>query len=95
MKDKDFKRWLKRKIKVTLGVMISFLILGKLGYADTSTEELDNAKKEFNNAKDELSAAKGKYEEAIEKLNELLSQFQTNKVDQKIKLKQMDMIHML
>ena len=31
MKDKDFKRWLKRKIKVTLGVMISFLILGKLG----------------------------------------------------------------
>ena len=82
MKDKDFKRWLKRKIKVTLGVMISFLILGKLGYADTSTEELNNAKEQLKKAKEEHNAAKGKYEEAIEKLNELLSQFQTNKVDQ-------------
>ena len=86
MKDKDFKRWLKRKIKVTLGVMISFLILGKLGYADTSTEELNNAKEQLKKAKEEHSAAKGKYEEVIEKLNELLSQFQTNKVDQKNKV---------
>ena len=82
MKDKDFKRWLKRKIKVTLGVMISFLILGKLGYADTSTEELNNAKEQLKKAKEEHNAAKGKYEEAIEKLNELLSQFQTNKAFQ-------------
>ena len=86
MKDKDFKRWLKRKIKVTLGVMISFLILGKLGYADTSTEELNNAKEQLKKAKEEHNDAKGKYEEAIGKLNELLSQFQTNKVDQKNKV---------
>ena len=82
MKDKDFKRWLKRKIKVTLGVMISFLILGKLGYADTSTEELNNAKEQLKKAKEEHSAAKSECEEAIKKLNELLSQFKTNKTFQ-------------
>ncbi|WP_311677913.1 YadA-like family protein [Sneathia vaginalis] len=82
MKDKDFKRWLKRKIKVTLGVMISFLILGKLGYADNSTEELNNAKEQLKKAKEEHSAAKSECEEAIKKLNELLSQFKTNKTFQ-------------
>ena len=86
MKDKDFKRWLKRKIKVTLGLMISFLILGKLGYADTSTEELNNAKIELNKAKEEFSAAKSECEEAIKNLNELLSQFKTYKLDQKNKV---------
>ena len=44
MKDKDFKRWLKRKIKVTLGVMISFLILGKLGYADPGSQNNEDEK---------------------------------------------------
>ena len=54
----------------------------KLGYADTSTEELNKAKEQLKKAKEEHSAAKSECEEAIKKLNELLSQFKTNKTFQ-------------
>lgn len=33
--EKSIKRWLKNKVKVTLGLMISFLITGSIGYAIT------------------------------------------------------------
>ena len=33
--EKSIKRWLKNKVKVTLGLMVSFLITGSIGYAIT------------------------------------------------------------
>ncbi|WP_308557201.1 YadA-like family protein [uncultured Sneathia sp.] len=63
MKDKDFKRWLKRKIKVTLGVMISFLILGKLGYADP-----EQPKPTIEDLQKEITKLKGTIEEQNKKL---------------------------
>lgn len=35
--EKSIKRWLKNKVKVTLGLMVSFLITGSIGYAEEYT----------------------------------------------------------
>lgn len=34
--EKSIKRWLKNKVKVTLGLMVSFLITGSIGYAEVN-----------------------------------------------------------
>lgn len=43
--EKSIKRWLKNKVKVTLGLMVSFLITGSIGYAEEYTRI------DFNNLK--------------------------------------------
>lgn len=37
--EKSIKRWLKNKVKVTLGLMVSFLITGNIGYAEVNTDD--------------------------------------------------------
>lgn len=46
--EKSIKRWLKNKVKVTLGLMVSFLITGNIGYGEeyNTTLNLGGTKKE-------------------------------------------------
>lgn len=40
--EKSIKRWLKNKVKVTLGLMVSFLITGNIGYAEVNLTSDEN-----------------------------------------------------
>ena len=43
--EKSLKRFLKRKVKVTLGLIVTFLISGSTGYADFVIENIEGGKK--------------------------------------------------
>ncbi|WP_027128046.1 autotransporter outer membrane beta-barrel domain-containing protein [Fusobacterium perfoetens] len=43
--EKSLKRWLKRKVKVTLALITTFLITGSIGYADFIIEDIAGGKK--------------------------------------------------
>lgn len=43
--ENSLKRFLKRKIKITLGLMIAFMITGTVGYAEFKIEDIEDGKK--------------------------------------------------
>ena len=68
--EKLLKRWLKRKVKITLGIIITFFISGNIGYANdiyikfennnlivepSDTVEINNSILTFNNKADKLT----------------------------------------
>ena len=69
--EKSLKKWLKRKTKITLGMVVAFMITGTVGFADIIADEAYNhiseKKEEINDTKYEIntSLTTKKYKQGI------------------------------